>query len=68
MTEWGIFNDESSDYTEPEAIESGFYSQEEAEIAIRERYCEAEDGLHVHVIEEADEEEDEEDPEEDNME
>jgi hypothetical protein len=43
MTEWGIFNDESEDYTADEAIEAGFYSREEAEKALTERYSEDDD-------------------------
>lgn len=63
MNEYGIFNDESADYTAEEAVEAGFYSREEAQRAIRERYGD-EDELYVHSVEEPDEE-DEDDPEND---
>lgn len=61
-SEYGIFNDESVDWTAKEAVEAGFFSAEEAEKAIKERYSE-EDELIVHRIEE--DEEDEEEEEED---
>ena len=51
MTEWGIFNDEASDWTAEEAVEAGFYSQADAEEAIRTCY-EADDDLVAHQIEE----------------
>lgn len=50
-TEYGIFNDESPDYTAAEAVEAGFYSVGEAEKALAERYS-PEDDLHVHPVEE----------------
>lgn len=62
MTEYGIFNDESATYASEDAVESQFYSVEEAETALRERYGDDED-CYVHVCEEP-EEEDEEDEEE----
>jgi hypothetical protein len=62
MSEWGIFGDESADYSEEESIEAGFYSREEAETAMRDRYSD-DDDLHVHAVEEADEDEEEEDEE-----
>lgn len=65
MDEYGIFSDESADWSEEEAIEAGFYSQQEAEMAIRERYSD-DDELTVHVIEEPEEEEDEDEDEEEN--
>ncbi len=59
--QWGIFNDEASDYSEAEALEAGFYSLAEALAAVSERYSD-EDGCTVHLIEEPEEEEaDEED-------
>lgn len=60
MTEWGIFNDESADWTAGEAVEAGFYSREEAERAIAERYS-VDDELTVHEVQEADEDEDDSD-------
>lgn len=54
MTEWGIFNDESPDYTSEEAVESGFWSKEEAEQALTSRYKD-DDDCHVHECEEPDE-------------
>lgn len=69
MEEYGIFNDESADWTEEEAVEAAFYSRLEAETALRDRYHE-DDELIVHRIEEADddpeleEEESEEDADE----
>ena len=60
MIEWGLFNDESADWTEGEAVETGFWSREEAEKAVADRYS-PEDELTVHEVEEAeDDEEDEE--------
>lgn len=64
MNEYGIFSDESADWSEEEAIEAGFYSRQEAEAAIRDRYS-ADDELTVHTIEEPEEDEDEDDDEED---
>lgn len=61
MIEYGIFNDDSADYSSQEAVESGFYSVEEAEKAIEERYSD-EDFLTVHCIEEPDDDEDEDEP------
>ncbi len=58
-TQYGIFNDESADYTEAEAVEAGFYSLEEAEAGLRQ-YGDDED-LVVHAIEELEEDEDEDD-------
>ncbi len=58
MQQFGIFSDESADWTEEEAVECGFYTKEEAETALHTRYHE-DDELVVHVIEE--DEEDEED-------
>lgn len=52
MNEWGLFNDESADWTEEEAVEAGFATKLEAETALRDRYHE-DDDLTVHVIEEA---------------
>lgn len=57
--EYGIFNDEAANWSSEESIEAGFYSREEAEKAIAERY-QPDDGLEVHVIEEPDEDDDEE--------
>jgi alkylated DNA repair dioxygenase AlkB len=56
MTQFGLFNDESAGYTEDEAVEAGFYSLEEAEQALRDRYSE-EDELSIHEVEEEVEEE-----------
>ncbi len=63
MNEWGIFNDESADWTAEEAVEAGYYSREEAEAALHERY--ADDDCQTHEIEEPEDEEpeDEEDSE-----
>lgn len=55
--EYGIFNDESANWTEEESLEAQFYSREEAEAAIKERYAD-EDDLTVHEIEEPEEDED----------
>lgn len=63
MTEYGIFNDDSADYTEDEAVEAGFYSKEEAEEAIMDRYSD-DDSLTVHEVEEEEEEEEGEQEEE----
>jgi len=57
MTEYGLFNDESADYSAEESVEAGFYSREEAEAAILARY-DADDGLVVHECEEPDDEDD----------
>ena len=56
--QWGIFNDESADYTEDYAVEAGFWSREEAEAALAERYSE-DDDCHVHVVEEPDDDDSE---------
>ena len=64
MTEYGIFNNESADYTAEEALEAGFYSEEEARKAITARYPD-DDDLEVREVEEPeDEEEDEEEDDE----
>lgn len=60
--EWGIFNDEAADWTAEESVEAGFYSREEAEKAVADRYRE-EDELVIHEIEEVEDEEDEDDEE-----
>jgi hypothetical protein len=65
--EYGIFNDESSDYTEDQALEAGFYSRESAEAALRERYSE-DDNATVHEIEEPDEEDEDEDEDDSDLE
>ncbi len=54
MTEYGIFNGDSADWTAPESVEAGFYSEAEAAAAIADRYT-ADDELTVHVIEEPEE-------------
>lgn len=64
MPQYGLFNDESADYTEEEALEAGFYSRTDARLAIADRYIE-EDGLTVHEIEEPEEGDDEEGDDED---
>lgn len=66
MTQYGLFNDESADWTENEAVEADFWSKEAAEKALAERYTE-EDELTIHEIEEPEEEDedDEEDIDED---
>ena len=57
--EYGIFNDESATWHSDEAVESGFYSMEEATAALKLRYSD-EDELVVHKIEnDEDESEDE---------
>lgn len=58
---WGIFNNDSAEWTEVEAVEADFYSREEAEAAIASRYSE-EDELVVHEIELPEDDEDEDDP------
>lgn len=40
--EWGIFNDEG-------CIENGFGDEDEAKIAVLDRYC-ADDGVHIAEI------------------
>jgi hypothetical protein len=55
MAEFGLFNDEATDWSEEEAVEAGFYSREDAVTALKERYTE-EDELTVHEIEESEEE------------
>lgn len=63
MTEYGIFNDESQNYTENEAVEAGFWSREEAEAVLKDRYCD-DDECHVHAVEESEEEDEDEECEE----
>ncbi len=58
MPEYGLFNDESADYTADEAVEAGFYSVADAQAAIRDDYG-ADDGLEIHLIEEPDDDTDE---------
>ena len=55
--EWGIFNDDSADWTADEAVEAQFYSREEAEAALADRYSD-DDSLVIHAVEEIDDEED----------
>lgn len=62
MTEYALFNDEAPNWTAEESVEAGFYSQEEAELALAARYT-PEDELIVHVCEESEEEENEEEDE-----
>lgn len=57
MEEWGLFNDDASAYTADEAVEAGFYTEEEARQAMASRYT-PEDDLHVHRCEEDWDEED----------
>lgn len=55
--EWGIFSDESADYTAPEAVEAGFYSKAEAEkrlAEIRKENGDDDDNCTVHKVEEPD--------------
>jgi hypothetical protein len=47
--EYGIFGDESEDYSSEQAIEAGFYSLEEAQKALAERYRQ-DDDLIVHIV------------------
>ena len=56
--EYGIFNDESADYTAIEALEADFYSRSEAEQALRDRYSD-DPHAHVHLIEEPCDDDDE---------
>lgn len=49
---YGIFNDESADWTEEEAVEGGFYTKADAEEAAAIRYPD-DDDLTVHEIEDA---------------
>ena len=60
MSEWALFNDDSANWTEEEAVEAGFYSRKEAEDALRNRYH-TEDDLVIHEVEEADDEDEDED-------
>lgn len=64
MKQYGIFNDESADYSEEEAVEAGFWSFEEAEKAIKDRYTD-EDEVYVRGIEEPDDDEDEDEDDDD---
>lgn len=54
MVQYGIFSEDSADYTEDEAVEAGFYSYEEAEKAIKDRYHE-DDELEIAEVEETEE-------------
>ncbi len=58
--QYGLFDCDCSTYTEEDAIEAGFYSIEEAQKAIKDRYTE-DDELYVHMIEEPEDEEETED-------
>lgn len=49
--EWGIFNEDSADYTAAEAVEADFWSEAEAKAALAERYA-GDDDCYVHQIEE----------------
>lgn len=62
--QWALFNDESEDWTEENAVEAGFYSEQDAIVAVAERYSE-EDELIVHCVEEPEEEEPEEESDDD---
>lgn len=64
--QWAIFNDDSADWSEDEAVEAGFYSREEGEEALSTSYSE-DDGCVIHEVEDPEEEEedDNEDDEED---
>ncbi len=57
MQEYGIFNDESEDYTADNAVEAGFYSLEEAMKALEERYSDSDD-CYTHECEEPKDEDD----------
>lgn len=62
--EWGIFSDESADYTSEEAVESQFYLREEAEARlaeIRQENGDDDDNCCVHECEEPEDDEDESD-------
>ena len=50
--QYGIFNSESVDYTEAEAVEAGFWTEAEAIDALVD--FGDDDDLHVHEVEEAD--------------
>lgn len=63
-TEYGLFNDESANYTEGEAVEAGFYSREDALQALAERYTD-DDDLIVHEVEPDEDEEEDEDSDDD---
>ena len=54
--QWGLFSDESADWTEDESVEAGFYTRAEAEQALAERYS-PDDELTVHEVEEPEEDE-----------
>lgn len=58
VTEWGIFIDESEDWTAEQALEAQFYSREAAEARLAEAY--AEEDATVHEVEPEEEEEEEE--------
>lgn len=53
MNEWGIFNDESADYTAEEALEAQFYSRADAERTLAT--YDPEDEAYVHEVEPPDE-------------
>lgn len=53
---FGIFSDDSADWTAGESVEDDFATREEAEAAVRDHYSE-DDGLVVHEIEESDDDE-----------
>ena len=56
--EYGLFDDQSDNYTEEEAVEAGFFSVEEAQKAIAERY-QPDDDLVIHRVEEPDDDDEE---------
>lgn len=50
MVEWGLFNDDSADFSLEEAVEADFESYEAAAQAMAERYS-TEDDLVIHEVE-----------------
>lgn len=70
MTEWGIFSDESADWTADQAIEAQMYSREEAEQRLAEIRKEngvdadEDDNCVVHMVEEPDDEEEDDESDE----
>jgi hypothetical protein len=59
MDEWGLFNDDSADWSAEESVEAEFYSEADAIRAKLTRYS-PEDNLIAHLIEEPEEEDSEE--------
>ena len=62
--QWALFNDESASWTEEDAVEAGFYSEQDAMNAAAERYS-PDDELTIHCVEEQEDPEEEEESDED---